>query len=77
MNKYEPRFIADRDIPKLIDLYHLARTALSGKIDTPHERKIWASKEFAKENPYVSSTGAYKDLCGLLEQTRIIGLKYL
>lgn len=56
------RFVKIRDYPELINLYHLARTALSGQDDSKHARMVWASKEFAKLYPYVSATGAYKDL---------------
>jgi len=67
MPGYQTRFIKEEDGPALVNLYHLARTALAGQPAGRHERLIWASKMYAKENPEVSSTGAYKDLCGLLE----------
>ncbi len=63
--QYKVRFIAEADIGALVNLYHLARTALSGQDDSPYQRMLWASSEFAKAHD-VSSTGAYKDLCGLL-----------
>jgi len=57
------RFISEFDAPELVNLYHLAKTALSDKQDQGrHARMIWASKEFAKAHPQVSPTGAYKDL---------------
>ncbi len=56
------RFVKQADYPELINLYHLARTALSGGDDSKYQRMLWASKEFAKEHTYTSATGAYKDL---------------
>lgn len=44
---------------ELWNLYHLARTALSGKDDSPHKRKCWAAAEFHKAHPEVSRTRAY------------------
>ena len=61
MNAYTPRFVKQSDTTELINLYHLARVPLSSKECTPYTRK-----ESAKTQLYVSSTGAYKDLCGLL-----------
>jgi hypothetical protein len=65
-NPYPVRFIKPSDADYLINLYHLARTALAGEPSGRYERMLWASKAFAKEHPGVSSTGAYKDLDGLL-----------
>lgn len=63
---YQVRFIKPDQSAELMNLYHLARVPLSGTgKDTPYERMLWASKEFAKLHPEVSSTGAYKDLDGL------------
>ena len=46
-------------INELYSLYHLARTPLSGTgKDTPYNRRVWASKEFNKLNPEISSTRA-------------------
>jgi hypothetical protein len=56
------RFIKQDQLSELINLYHLARVALSGKECTKYTRMLWASKEFSKLHPEVSSTGAYKDL---------------
>lgn len=48
---------------ELANLYHLARTALAGTgNDTPYQRRLWASREYAKTYPEVSSTAAYKEL---------------
>ncbi len=67
---YQVRFIAKGDAGDLINLYYLARTALSDKPlnqQTPYFRMVWASGQFAKTRD-VTSTGAYKDLCGLLDR---------
>lgn len=56
------RFVRQEHYTELVNLYHLARTALAGGDDSKWARMIWASKEFSKLHPYVSSTGAYKDL---------------
>ena len=58
----ELRFVKQADYPELVNLYHLARTALSGGDDSKHARMIWATKEWAKTHTYTSATGAYKDL---------------
>jgi hypothetical protein len=63
---YMVRFISHDDRHELVNFYHLARTALSGESDTPYDRMIWASKEFAKRHGDITPTAAYKDLCGLL-----------
>lgn len=64
---YTPRFINNEQMSELINLYHLARTALSGTSKTSkYDRMVWVSKEFAKANPGISSTAAYKDLDGQL-----------
>ena len=57
------RFVKQEHYLELINLYHLARTALAGQKDqSKYARMIWASNEFAKKYSYTSSTGAYKDL---------------
>lgn len=56
------RFLSDSQYVELINLYHLARTALSGKSCTRYDRMIWATKEFNKIYPNISATAAYKDL---------------
>ncbi|MFI5260789.1 MAG: hypothetical protein ACHQU0_03275 [Candidatus Paceibacteria bacterium] len=63
---YEPRFINPMDAAELVNLYHLARTALAGERAGRYERMCWAAKWFAKEHRYVTANGAYKDLDGLL-----------
>ncbi|HSW00005.1 MAG TPA: hypothetical protein VLI39_07525 [Sedimentisphaerales bacterium] len=67
--EYQVRFVKTEDAVILVSLYHLARTALCGKgkiAAIPYERMLWAAGEFAKMRPAVTSTAAYKDLCGLL-----------
>lgn len=66
--QYAVRFIPAEHAAKLVNLYHLARTALVGKECTPYTRMIWASSEYARGSNSVSATGAYKDLCGLLDR---------
>lgn len=57
------RFVKPEHYNELINLYHLARTALADKKSlSRYDRIIWASSEFAKKHSYVSATGAYKDL---------------
>ena len=51
---------------ELINLYHLARVPLSGKLCTRYTRMLWASNEFAKGHDDISSTGAYKHLDRML-----------
>lgn len=65
---YKPRFVTEEGLTELFNLYHLARVPLSGTgRDTPYERMLWASREYAKQHPEVSATGAYKDLCSARE----------
>jgi len=59
---FQPRFIAAAKLPALASLWHLSRAATNGR----HERLLWTSKHFANENPEVSPTAAYKDLCAWL-----------
>lgn len=67
MNIPQLRFVRTCDYHELINLYHLARTALSGDADqSKHARMIWASKEWAKVHTYASATAAYKDLSDAL-----------
>jgi hypothetical protein len=63
---YKTRFIPQDLASELINLYHLAKTALSGQDDSRHSRMIWSSNEFSKKHG-ISKGGVYKDLCGLLE----------
>lgn len=64
---YQPRHVTKDQLAELVNLYHLARTALSGKDDSRYQRKLWAAKEFHKANPSISETAAYKDLSNSLE----------
>lgn len=53
-----------RDEVKLINLYHLARTALAGtgNEDVRHARMVWAAEQFAREDGRMQAIGAYKML---------------
>lgn len=69
--EYRVRFIPPEDSAKLVNLYHLARTALCREPmdrQTPYFRMLWASREYARGSNSVSETAAYKDLCGLLDR---------
>jgi len=77
--QYVPRWLNKQQACDIVNLYHLARTALAGApgtaqshiqslcMCTRYDRMIWAVREFHKANPDISETAAYKDLCGLLE----------
>ena len=56
------RFISQEQYNELINLYHLARVALSDRVPSRYDRMIWATKEFNKLHPEISATAAYKDL---------------
>jgi hypothetical protein len=62
----QPRFINPEHSAELVNLYHLARTALPVDVQTPYDRKLWAAREFHKLHPEVTETGAYKALGDLL-----------
>ncbi len=64
------RFITDSQFAELVNLFHLAKTALSGKDDSKYQRMIWASKEFHKAHPNISATYAYKDLSDAVNAIR-------
>lgn len=65
---YAPRFVSDAHLNELSNLFHLARTALSGKPDqSPYARMLWASAAFHKANPSISASAAYKDLSAARE----------
>jgi hypothetical protein len=63
---YKPRFMSEVQGADIVNLYHLARTALSGQDDSRYQRMLWAAKEFHKEHPEISETAAYKDLSAML-----------
>lgn len=66
---YQCRFIKQDHSTELINLYHLARTALADKPVNErqkHGRMIWASEQLAKKYGY-KMTGVYKDLYYLLD----------
>ncbi len=50
---------------ELINLYHLARTALANAPPdrrSNYDRMLWAAKEFSKLFPDISENRAYKEL---------------
>ncbi len=61
---YEPRWIKQKHVIEIINLWHLSKAYLSGgkKEFSRYERLIWTSKEFSKKYDYLSATAAYKDL---------------
>jgi hypothetical protein len=67
VNKNTLRFVKTEDYNELVNLYHLARTALAGGDDSKYQRMLWASREWAKKHTYTSATGAYKDLSANLQ----------
>ena len=68
MTYYQPRFVRPEHVAELVNLYHLARTALAGsnEANSKYARRVWAARAFHGEHPEVSATAAYKDLEGLL-----------
>ena len=46
----------------LVNMFHTAKTALSGKDDSRYERLKWAAREFHKKYPSVSEIKAYKEV---------------
>lgn len=57
------------DQAELVNLYHLAHTALAGQRDeigrskdTRHNRMLWAAAEYSKAHPDIGQTAAYKAL---------------
>lgn len=59
---FRPRFVSEDGMRELFNLYHLARTALSGKPCGRWERLNYAATEYHKAHPETSATAAYKDL---------------
>ena len=66
-DKYKPRFISESQLTELVNLYHTARIALSGKNDSKYNRMLWACDIFHKKYLDISTTAAYKDLSACLE----------
>lgn len=60
------RFVRAVDYAELINLYHLAKCALSGQPCTKYDRMVWAAREWAKKHDYCTAGGAYKDLSTML-----------
>lgn len=68
---YRLRFVTEAHGHELVNLYHLARTALSDRPyseQSPYHRMLWACRTFHRSHPEVSEGAAYKDLCGLLDR---------
>lgn len=65
--QYQPRFVSRDQGAELVNLYHLARTALAGERERGRwARMNWAAVEFNKVHPEITIVAAYKDLDGLL-----------
>lgn len=65
---YRPRFITEAQLTEALNLYHLARTALSGRPDQGRlARMTWACDALVKAHPEIGRGGAYKDLSAALE----------
>jgi hypothetical protein len=63
--RFVPNTITSR--AELVNLYHLARTALARATDNGRRaRMAWAATSYASEHPEVTALAAYKDLEGLL-----------
>lgn len=65
--------LGDAGAAELVNLYHLARTALAGQRDalghsrdTRHNRQVWAAEEYSKAHPAIDPVAAYKALDRLL-----------
>ena len=56
--------MSDALLIELVDLFHLARTALAGtpQGQSRHAWMVWASDQFVTRYPNYSSTAAYKAL---------------
>ena len=52
------------DERRLLELYRLARIALSGsgQENVRHSRMVWAAEQFAREDGRMQTIGAYKML---------------
>jgi len=53
------RELTHNELAELYNLYHLARTALAGESPSQYDRKLWATKEFAKLHPDIPSKWIY------------------
>lgn len=74
LETFEPRFLSKAQMDELLELYHTARIAVfGGRQGAPtlersdYGRMIWASDQFHKAHPEISSTAAYKDLDAWVE----------
>ena len=63
------RWVSEAEGTELVNLWHLARTALVHKPleeRTSYHRMRWAAAEFHKMRPDISEGAAYKDLEAML-----------
>lgn len=67
MIKNNLRFISQSQLNEGINLYHLARAALSGEKCGKYERMCYAARELNKKYPEISGAAFYKDLSSNLE----------
>jgi len=58
----KPHNFTHEEDSELVNLLHLAKTALSGGDTSWHKRAQWAADEFSKIHPDISRNGAYKRL---------------
>jgi hypothetical protein len=63
VERFTPRFIPTHLLGDLFELWHTSRVARG---NSRYERMLWASDQFHKAHPEISSTAAYKDLDGML-----------
>lgn len=54
--------LSQQERAELVELYFLARTALSGQGDSKYERMAWAANAFEKKHPEWPSIKTYKEL---------------
>lgn len=66
---YKTRWIPAADVADIVNLYHLARTALAGKPSAEQSRWhriTWACDQYAAAHPTIPRGGVWKDLTALL-----------
>jgi hypothetical protein len=61
---FEPRFVPERLLVELSNLWHLSRVPTSTTGGHRYDRLVWTAAEFVKEHPELnlSTTAVYKDL---------------
>lgn len=60
---FKPRFVPERLLPELSNLWHTSRVHSSSR----YERMLYTSKWFAKDHPELTPTAVYKDLDAMLQ----------